>query len=404
MSNHATFWFFVATAAIRMMWSSNLRTSGSAISSVRQDQIATSQTTMLGVLRITVSCCGFCYPKWRAEGPIGAPECHRSDEFLQNCKLRVKPSVDIWSFGGVCNEAAVWVVLGSSGLNEYRRQRQREIDARNTMQDGSCFHDSESIIQAVQVMHDRLLKESEARPTDYITKPVLSHLVTAMLVEEPDERQDAIWLWKRSRKLLEDARSKLDESELQESQRQVEPMFDNAKRSDHSATVAPSQVSQEATESGPRQSHSYGPPPHIIQYSSNIETSAVPNCQPPRNDDTSETILGSFPEHSNAERINIDNDASHRKTNIMTSEQDLLLPSRSLAFRTEPKKPYLSFQLANQTQERRDTLPSSHQNLLNDLIGRDHVRPDLIPFPSPSTYTVPDFLDRRFNLHAGALE
>lgn len=175
----------------------------------------------------------------------GAPECYRSDEFLEQCKLNVQPSVDIWSFGAVCSEAAVWVVLGISGLTEYRSQRKQEICGKNTSQDGSCFHDGDNVLKTVEAMHGRLLNRGEVRPGDHVTKPVVDQMISSMLMEEPDGRQNAIWLWKRSRKISNEAQSKLQEPTKQ------------------STT---SDVSVVATS---RMSVAYGPPPNFPQYRPN---------------------------------------------------------------------------------------------------------------------------------------
>ena len=128
---------------------------------------------------------------------IGAPECFRGDESLEHIELKVKPLIDIWSFGGVCSEAAVWVVLGKAGLDQYRLQREEEIRDKHTSQDGRCFHDGENILVTVKNMHDRLLKQGEIRPSDHVTGPVLDQMVVYMLEEDPDGRNDARWHQKK---------------------------------------------------------------------------------------------------------------------------------------------------------------------------------------------------------------
>ena len=144
-----------------------------------------------------------------------APECHRSDEFLEQTKLNVKPSTDIWSFGAVCSEAAVWVVLGRSGLADYRDQRKRKTYEKGTLQDGSCFHDGEKILKTVDDMHNRLLRGDKVRSEDHVTIPVLDNLVTFMLEEKPEGRLDAVQLWIRSQKILDKVKLELQESNRQ---------------------------------------------------------------------------------------------------------------------------------------------------------------------------------------------
>lgn len=163
-----------------------------------------------------VRCCSHLYA--RSSKLIcskGAPECHRGDEFLEQTKLNVKPSADIWSFGAVCSEAAVWVVLGRSGLAHYRDQRKRKIYERGTLQDGSCFHDSEKILKTVDDMHNRLLRGDKVRSKDHVTITVLDNLVTFMLEEKPEGRLDAVQLWIRSQKVLGKVKLELQESNRQ---------------------------------------------------------------------------------------------------------------------------------------------------------------------------------------------
>ena len=201
-------------------------------------------------------------------GRTGAPECDRSNEFLEQTKLNVRPSIDIWSFGGVCSEAAVWVVLGWQRLIEYRSQRRHEIYSKGSLQDGSCFHDGEKVLKTVEIMHDRLLTRGEIRPRDYVTGPVLDQMVTSMLEEDPDGRQNAIWLGKRSQKILRKAHQKLAES--------AQPV---SPRQEHSAGQRDQFLEPRMPDTPPRTSHGaaqpyngsslpHGPPPNDPKYSS----------------------------------------------------------------------------------------------------------------------------------------
>ena len=199
----------------------------------------------------------------------GAPECHRPDEFFERSKLNVRPLVDIWSFGGICSEAAAWVVLGMPGLNNYRYQRQQEIAGKDTMQDGSCFHDGEKVLRSVEYMHDRLLKGGEVRPGDHITKPVLDHMVTSMLMEDPDGRENALRLWKRSRKILDEAQAKLEESRRPNTLIHVDAMVNKVQSFVQHTPGTPSQNLHGAAQQYNGLPHAYGPPPHHPQYSPN---------------------------------------------------------------------------------------------------------------------------------------
>ncbi|MCJ1271366.1 hypothetical protein MMC22_011266 [Lobaria immixta] len=153
----------------------------------------------------------------------GAPECHRSSEFFEQTKVNINPLVDIWSFGGVCSEAAVWVVLGKSGLMDYRDRRKQEICDNRNSQDGSCFHDGEKVLHTVKAMHDRLLKKGEVRPADHVTFHVVE-MIEGMLEENPRDRLNANQLYSKSIKILTKAQSKLQESNQQTPLRHVDSM------------------------------------------------------------------------------------------------------------------------------------------------------------------------------------
>ena len=195
----------------------------------------------------------------------GAPECHRSDEFLEQSKLSVKPLIDIWSFGGVCSEAAVWVVLGRSGLIDYRTQRQREICEKGTSQDGSCFHDGEKVLQTVDIMHNRLLTRGEVRPGDRVTIPILDRMVTFMLEEKPEGRLDAVQLWRASQKLLDKAQSELQESNQQTTPRRMDSVIDDMQALRVTMPATPPKTPHKVPQPH-RNSRANGPPPNYPQY------------------------------------------------------------------------------------------------------------------------------------------
>ena len=198
--------------------------------------------------------------------PKGAPECYRNDDFLEQIKLNVQPSIDIWSFGGVCSEAAVWVVLGMSGLINYRHQRQQEICEKGTSQDGSCFHDGEKILRTVNAMHGRLLEGREIRAGDHVTRPVLEYMVDSMLEEDPGGRQNATWLWKKSQKILGEARLKLEETSQQASSRRGDSVVNKAQFYGLNLPKTPPLTSYGVAQPYNGNPHAHGPPPNLPQY------------------------------------------------------------------------------------------------------------------------------------------
>jgi hypothetical protein len=132
---------------------------------------------------------------------IGAPECYRGeDEFLERATLQIKPSVDIWSLGGVFSEAAIWVANGYNGIVEYRQSRKKETDQVAGFKDGDCFHNGTKVLEAVRKRHQYII--DILRKSDVITALVLSLIENDMLVTPDDARATATQLLHKSRTIL----------------------------------------------------------------------------------------------------------------------------------------------------------------------------------------------------------
>ena len=235
---------------------------------------------MLGVQKITVRCYFHIHVRLsKLTLSEGAPECYRSDEFLEQIRVNVRPSVDIWSFGGVCSEAAVWIVLGTSGLDEYRYRRQQEIIAKDTLQDGSCFHDGEKVLETVEAMHQCLSGREEVRQRDHVTKPILDHMVTSMLEVDPEVRQNAIWLWKKWQKILREAQSELGVSHQPYTPYQKDSAVAKAQIIGQNSPDIHQQTSHKAVEPSDGNPHpnTHSPPPNYPQYSSNFQKPGRPS-------------------------------------------------------------------------------------------------------------------------------
>ena len=195
----------------------------------------------------------------------GAPECHRADPFIERGKLKVEPRVDVWSFGAISSEAAVWLVLGPAALKQYRKDRSQEIASNCTTQDGACFHDGERVLEAVNKIHDRLRDKGEIRASDHITKRVLDRIIPWSLVEEPTARSFSLGLWDQCRKILEEAREK---AERAPAVRDAEPLI---RRTGTSMVDRPQFNSLPPQEISVKHSAAlgkYGPPPYDPQYAS----------------------------------------------------------------------------------------------------------------------------------------
>lgn len=155
----------------------------------------------------------------------GAPECYRWDEFLERSKLAVPRSVDIWSLGSVYSEAAVWVVLGRDGLNDYRRKRKTETDRIYGFKDGACFHDGTKVLDTVRNFHDKV--RENIRKNDHVTELVLD-MISDMLVAA-NSRPTSHFLHAKSSRILQTAQERLKSPKLEPSPFAVDPGEDRPK-------------------------------------------------------------------------------------------------------------------------------------------------------------------------------
>lgn len=119
--------------------------------------------------------------------------------------------MDVWSFGCVLSEAAVWIGKGYRGVLQYRSDR---MDATESISPrlGDSFHDGLKVLPTVALWHDSLRGIQGVggvlRGCDQITPQVLSLIEEHMLIE-PDERLDPQQLSGRAEKKLDVARRAL---------------------------------------------------------------------------------------------------------------------------------------------------------------------------------------------------
>lgn len=111
----------------------------------------------------------------------GAPECYRGADFTHIVPLSVRPSVDIWSLGCICSEAAVWLVRGQDGLQKYRKSREEALRKIPNFRDQDCFHDGSRVLECVTQTIEEL--RQNIRMDDYVTAGILD-LIDDMLGPE----------------------------------------------------------------------------------------------------------------------------------------------------------------------------------------------------------------------------
>ncbi|KAF2115660.1 hypothetical protein BDV96DRAFT_492255, partial [Lophiotrema nucula] len=143
-----------------------------------------------------------------------SPECFRIGTFLEESLLKEKPSKDIYALGCVYSEAAVWTVLGTKGLEDYRVLRTQETDnipgLRRTAYSG-CFHNGSETLGAVGTMHIRI--REERRRHDLIIEPVLE--IIEYMLEQEAFRPNAAEIQRRIERAIQTARSRLRQGALE---------------------------------------------------------------------------------------------------------------------------------------------------------------------------------------------
>ncbi len=142
--------------------------------------------------------------------PEGAPECYRFDPLTERISSYVKQNVDVWSFGCVLSEAAIWVVRGWAGLLEYRSRRARAIGEIVDFDGGDCFHNGETVLPIVRTMLQNL--SNDRRNSDYITADAALYKLIMEMLEEGPARPAASTLYHRSQRIITAATRGLEAS------------------------------------------------------------------------------------------------------------------------------------------------------------------------------------------------
>ena len=117
--------------------------------------------------------------------------------------------MDVWSIGCVLSEAAIWVVQGFPGLQEYRRRRKMETEHIPLLKDCDCFHDGEKPLATVTNLHRTLT--DDCRTSDHVTAAALNSIINETLVAS-DKRLPARILYSRSQEIIVKAEAKLGKS------------------------------------------------------------------------------------------------------------------------------------------------------------------------------------------------
>ena len=174
--------------------------------------------------------------------PTGAPECVRGED----SQTRVSRAIDIWSLGCVFSEAACWVVLGESGIQQFSSLREQATKSLSREQtswsstDGIFirpparqFHDGINVLKEVRQWHEHL--RTTVRQTDVITGRVLDLVDQHMLIGAPECRFTSTAVCDECKNLL--ARAKRELPPLNLPQSTTSALLGNPKLRRHSDSV-----------------------------------------------------------------------------------------------------------------------------------------------------------------------
>ena len=169
----------------------------------------------------------------------GAPETYRYHGDSQSVPLQITTAVDIWSFGCVFSEAAVWAHDGWSRVKEYRRQRSLEIETRAGIKGEQIFHWDNSILNTVQEAHHNILSRTSV--SHRVVREIMEHLIHDMLQHEG--RPDANHAFNKATRIIE---QRADYFQLPRSSWSV--AADDAGAAEHgSSTMDPPQLPPDIT-------------------------------------------------------------------------------------------------------------------------------------------------------------
>ncbi|KAG8532872.1 uncharacterized protein KY384_002750 [Bacidia gigantensis] len=144
----------------------------------------------------------------------GAPETHRENDKLRMCRLTVRQSVDIWSWGCVLSETATWVCHGWHALLDYRRKRSEEVLLKTGVKE-DIFHSHDEVLYAVRQMHDDII---ENRMVNDNTIEEIVKLVEEMLFISDLDRPASMLLYRKSRRIVDESKRQIEASRTQSNQ------------------------------------------------------------------------------------------------------------------------------------------------------------------------------------------
>lgn len=133
-----------------------------------------------------------------------APEMTNYNDLSRSLDEGISPLVDIWSFGCVLFETAVWAISDERGREEFRNLRCEENNDNRRLRDqgyGASFHNGTTKLKAVDEMLTRILEQR--RVFDDITEGFCKLVLKYAMVPVRKPRYDARELWAVIQEYLE---------------------------------------------------------------------------------------------------------------------------------------------------------------------------------------------------------
>lgn len=202
---------------------------------------------------------------------LGAPETSRLDYVSAMTKIRVDQNVDIWSLGCIYSETLRWLADGKLGIAAYQQERREEIQELLGIElVDYFFHNGYIALEAVRRSNRKAVKKiQQENKATTITGEVMS-MVADMLVEVK-YRPTAELLWRKQLRIVEAARSELDESTVVASSESGSGMAASDRSASRASTLPAMGISSLLPRSEPKLPHML-PPGYSVSYGASGRT------------------------------------------------------------------------------------------------------------------------------------
>ncbi|KAK2616533.1 hypothetical protein QQS21_000576 [Conoideocrella luteorostrata] len=125
---------------------------------------------------------------------FAAPEASHHAKYTLYGPCKITATADVWAMGCILSIAAVWVGLGTKGIDLYNDMRVLETDSLSNFEDNGhlgCFHNGSERLSAVDNMCDMATKSCGGNT---VTPKVIKVLLDHSIVGDPKSRKSARYL------------------------------------------------------------------------------------------------------------------------------------------------------------------------------------------------------------------